>query len=599
VYFDPQPSGPPNTTFSYTTFEEGTCCGTYFWKPEDSYPSEPTFILKLQTQPSTPLGVHPVTIETLSNGVRKKTIFTVFVDPPPQPVSPGSLSFPPIPDKDIWEQKMTQYGRHWCGTAVGDDQQTTWYYDGQRVYFQIRDYTNDPFWDGCANQVEQANKSYIRGQNYSIGGFKVFTEGLYQDRIRNFDTDSENDVLRLAQDSHYAGIKGGSPDGKLLRETAYIIETWLHKEALTGSPVTRLPRSVDYALGHIDQMVVSRTAEFVQPFMLGLNAEALIRYHEKYQDPRIPWAVKDAMDWIWENTRVPNCSGGYVCFLFADRFYDCCGGGDRDPATDLNNLISPAFAWLYKTFGDETYQIRGDQIFAAGARIGAVDFRGKQYAEGYRWSFDYVRWRQTPPPGGPDGDPPHPPSNLQAEASSASQVTLTWNIPFDNVGVTGYEVYRSSNNGPFTSIATPSTNSFTDSGLSSGVTYLYKVRARDAVPNWSGFSTTDLATTILFTDDPLTIGTTMIKAIHITELRQAVNAVRASAGLGAVSWTDPTLTAGITPIKAIHMQEMRSNLNQARSISGLSGLSYTDPTLTVGTTVVKKVHIDELRQGVK
>jgi hypothetical protein len=114
--------------------------------------------------------------------------------------------------------------------------------------------------------------------------------------------------------------------------------------------------------------------------------------------------------------------------------------------------------------------------------------------------------------------------------------------------------------------------------------------------NYSDFSNTDIATTIVFTDDPLVAGTTIVQALHITELRSAVNAMRAAAGLSAATWTDSSLT-GIE-IKAVHISELRSNLDAARSALGLSTGSYTD-ALTPGSTIVKAVHVSELRDRVK
>jgi hypothetical protein len=132
--------------------------------------------------------------------------------------------------------------------------------------------------------------------------------------------------------------------------------------------------------------------------------------------------------------------------------------------------------------------------------------------------------------------------------------------------------------------------------LTSTTTYIYRVRAVDVNGNYSDFSNTDIATTIVFTDDPLVAGTTIVQALHITELRSAVNAMRAAAGLSAATWTDSSLT-GIE-IKAVHISELRSNLDAARSALGLSTGSYTD-ALTPGSTIVKAVHVSELRDRVK
>src|SRR5204863_7518530 len=72
----------------------------------------------------------------------------------------------------------------------------------------------------------------------------------------------------------------------------------------------------------------------------------------------------------------------------------------------------------------------------------------------------------------------------------AQAVNLAWNPSTDNVGVTGYVVKR---NG--TQVATPSTTSYADAGLSSATTYSYTVAARDAAGNVSPDSSIASATT--------------------------------------------------------------------------------------------------------
>ena len=192
--------------------------------------------------------------------------------------------------------------------------------------------------------------------------------------------------------------------------------------------------------------------------------------------------------------------------------------------------------------------------------------------------------------------PPGAPSNLVATATSTSSVSLSWSAGSGSID--HYEIQRAtSKNGPFTTLPNTSSTSATDSSLSSTTTYIYRVRAVDAQGNYSAFSNTDIATTIVFTDDPLTAGVTIVKAVHVSELRAAVNAVRAAAGLSAATWTDSSL-AGIE-VKAVHISELRSNVDAARTVLGLSNSAYTDSTLTATVTVIKAVHASELRDRVK
>ena len=79
---------------------------------------------------------------------------------------------------------------------------------------------------------------------------------------------------------------------------------------------------------------------------------------------------------------------------------------------------------------------------------------------------------------------------IEASATSASQINLSWTASTDNVGVTGYKVYR---NG--TQIATATTTSYSNTGLAASTAYTYTVSAYDAAGNVSGQSASVSATT--------------------------------------------------------------------------------------------------------
>ena len=74
---------------------------------------------------------------------------------------------------------------------------------------------------------------------------------------------------------------------------------------------------------------------------------------------------------------------------------------------------------------------------------------------------------------GPDTQPPTAPSGLTATALSSSQIALAWTASTDNVGVTGYRIERCQDSGcsAFAQIATPTTTTYTDTGLLASTTY--------------------------------------------------------------------------------------------------------------------------------
>ena len=99
--------------------------------------------------------------------------------------------------------------------------------------------------------------------------------------------------------------------------------------------------------------------------------------------------------------------------------------------------------------------------------------------------------------GGGDTTPPSAPSGLTATTVSSSQINLSWTASTDNVGVTGYKVERCQGTSctTFAQIGTPSTTTYSDTGLSASTAYRYRVRATDAAGNLSGYSNIASATT--------------------------------------------------------------------------------------------------------
>ncbi len=85
---------------------------------------------------------------------------------------------------------------------------------------------------------------------------------------------------------------------------------------------------------------------------------------------------------------------------------------------------------------------------------------------------------------------PSVPGNVTATVQNASSALVSWTASTDNVGVTGYEIYR---NG--VKIGTSATTSYTDNGLSAQTDYSYTVKAFDAAGNLSAFSAAALVTT--------------------------------------------------------------------------------------------------------
>jgi chitodextrinase len=80
----------------------------------------------------------------------------------------------------------------------------------------------------------------------------------------------------------------------------------------------------------------------------------------------------------------------------------------------------------------------------------------------------------------PDTSAPTVPASLRTTAQTGTTISLAWNASTDNVGVTGYNLYRNN-----VKIASPTTLAYTDSGLAQGTTYQYTVSAFDKAGNES------------------------------------------------------------------------------------------------------------------
>jgi chitodextrinase len=98
-----------------------------------------------------------------------------------------------------------------------------------------------------------------------------------------------------------------------------------------------------------------------------------------------------------------------------------------------------------------------------------------------------------------DTEPPTAPANLSAVAINGSRIDLSWDASTDNIGVTGYDIYRDGS--LLTSIGTDTV--FSDTTVGPATTYSYVVQARDGGGNISASSNTATATTMaasLFSD---------------------------------------------------------------------------------------------------
>jgi endo-1,4-beta-xylanase len=192
------------------------------------------------------------------------------------------------------------------------------------------------------------------------------------------------------------------------------------------------------------------------------------------------------------------------------------------------------------------------------------------------------------------GAPPPPlpaPTGLAATAGAA-QVQLIWNPV---TGATGYNVKRATTSGgPYTTIATVTGTSFTDTGVTNGTTYFYVVSAFNAngeSANSGQVSATPLAANFTLSANPSTLtinrGASGTSAITITRTGGFSSSVALSAsGLptGVTATFNPASTTGTS-----------STLTLAASGTAATGMVSVTVTgtgggLTRATTLVLTVN---------
>jgi chitodextrinase len=91
----------------------------------------------------------------------------------------------------------------------------------------------------------------------------------------------------------------------------------------------------------------------------------------------------------------------------------------------------------------------------------------------------------------PDTQAPSTPLNLVASGTTQTTTDLNWSASSDNVGVVGYDVYQGSTN-----LGTVTSTSANITGLTANTSYTFRVTAKDAAGNVSGFSNTVNVTTL-------------------------------------------------------------------------------------------------------
>lgn len=157
-----------------------------------------------------------------------------------------------------------------------------------------------------------------------------------------------------------------------------------------------------------------------------------------------------------------------------------------------------------------------------------------------------------------DSTAPSRPTNLTATPVSTTQINLAWSASTDNVGVTGYRVFRDG-----VQIATATGTSYSNTGLTAATTYTYAIAAVDAAGNVSSQSATASATTFGAADTtpPSTPTNLTATAVSSTQINLA--------------WSASTDNVGVVAYRVF-----RNGVQSAMT----TGTTFSDTGLSAATT---------------
>nr|WP_232055807.1 lytic polysaccharide monooxygenase [Paenibacillus alvei] len=159
-----------------------------------------------------------------------------------------------------------------------------------------------------------------------------------------------------------------------------------------------------------------------------------------------------------------------------------------------------------------------------------------------------------------DPTPPTAPSNLAVSNVMAYTAKLSWNASTDNVGVTGYNIYKDSTLAGSTN---GTTLTYALTGLTPNTTYSYTVRAVDAAGNESASSTAvSFKTSAPQPDTELPTAPSQLTASNIT-----ATSVK-------LSWTASTDNLGVAGYRVY---------NGSTLVATTNGETYTVTGLTANT----------------
>lgn len=201
---------------------------------------------------------------------------------------------------------------------------------------------------------------------------------------------------------------------------------------------------------------------------------------------------------------------------------------------------------------------------------GAVTVNDTAPTTGDKWNLAAI---EIAPQAAADSQAPGAPTNLAATNVGVTGLTLGWDKPGDNVGVTGYEIWRSDLAQPLATITSGDTLSYADTNLQPNTAYHYAVKAKDAAGNVSAASATLDVSTQADVQAPTAPNATLQTA---------------TTNSATLSWNASTDNVGVAGYE-VWRGDSADSQTLLVSSSPLTATAFTDTNLQASTTYYYKV----------
>ena len=151
-----------------------------------------------------------------------------------------------------------------------------------------------------------------------------------------------------------------------------------------------------------------------------------------------------------------------------------------------NGVFTDAGELAWSKAASTTTPVTGTITIPASATLGTTRMRVSMKYNGIPTSCEAIPYGQVEDysvnivNATTDTTAPTAPTTLVASGTTQTTTTLSWNVATDNIGVTGYNVYRGT-----TLLGSVSTTTFNVTGLTAATSYTFTVKAKDAAGNIS------------------------------------------------------------------------------------------------------------------